>query len=155
MDTRTTEETFFQLSRSIGRLASTQRTWLRMALRETLSIEVEWYFFLHTIAEKKEIRKTDIISINLILEPTTGIDILNRMLRAGLITEKIDPSDKRARLIRITAKGRSKLTAAEKIAREIAHKIFGHLEEKEIKRLEEILTPVAQHASDTIRLIAS
>ena len=89
----------FRLSRTLGRVATIQRTWLKLALKDQLDLETEWYYFLHTINTRVLVRKTDIISINLLFEPTTGIDILNRMIRAGLLLEKVDPADKRARLL--------------------------------------------------------
>ncbi|HEY4111154.1 MarR family winged helix-turn-helix transcriptional regulator [Puia sp.] len=117
--------TSFQLSRLIGRIATIQRTLLRLALRESPGIEPEWYYFLHSIADRSEVRKTDIISYRLILEPTTGIDILNRMIRAGLLEERPDPQDGRARLLRLTKKGTSTLNKAQQQAQKIAHLLYG------------------------------
>jgi len=115
----------FRFSRLIGRIASIQRTCLRLALRESPGIEPEWYYFLYSINEKKEVRKTDIISFSLILEPTTGIDILNRMIRAHLLEEKPDPKDGRARLLRLTTKGMSTLKKAQQQAESIAQVLYG------------------------------
>jgi DNA-binding MarR family transcriptional regulator len=123
-------------SRLIGRVASIQRTCLRLALRESPGIEPEWYYFLNSIDEKREIRKTEIISYSLILEPTTGIDILNRMIRAGLLEERPDPKDGRARLLRLTKKGTATLKKAQHQAERIAHLLYG--ESLTVKRLEEI-----------------
>ena len=115
----------FQLARLIGRVATIQRTCLKMALKESPGIELEWYYFLHTINERRQIRKTDVISLNLLAEPTTGIDILNRMITAGLLMENIDPADKRARLLFISPKGRTILTKAEKIVNQVAELLYG------------------------------
>ena len=117
----------FDLSRMLGRVASLQRTYLKLALKENLNIEPEWYFFLHAIDTRKSTRKTDIISYNLLFEPTTGIDILNRMIRAGLLTETVDPSDKRARLLGITKEGKTTLRQARRLAQQIADKFFGDI----------------------------
>lgn len=117
----------FHLSRMLGRIASLQRTYLKMALKDKLDIEPEWYFFLHAIDGRKSTRKTDIISYNLLFEPTTGIDILNRMIRAGLLTEKVDPSDKRARLLGITKEGKTTLRQAQRLAQQIADTFFGDI----------------------------
>lgn len=111
----------------LGRIASLQRTYLKLALKEQLDIEPEWYFFLHAIDSRKSTRKTDIISYNLLFEPTTGIDILNRMIRAGMLTEKIDPADKRARLLGITKEGKTTLRHAQRLAHQIANKFFGDI----------------------------
>jgi len=117
----------FHLSRMLGRIASLQRTYLKMALKEHLDIEPEWYFFLHAIESRKSTRKTDIISYNLLFEPTTGIDILNRMIRARLLTETVDPSDRRARLLGITKEGKTTLRQAQRLAQQIADTFFGNI----------------------------
>gem|GEM_PF-4740775 len=127
-----------ELSRLIGRIASIQRTCLRLALRDSPGIEPEWYYFLHSINEKKAVRKTDIISYSLILEPTTGIDILNRMIHAGILDEHPDPKDGRARLLRLTGKGSATLKKAQQQAEEIAILLFGTTANPTIKTLEEI-----------------
>lgn len=93
------------LSKLIGKSGSLIKTYLKLALRQIPDMEMEWFYILDTLNDQKEIRKTDVISFRLLLEPTTGIDILNRMLKAGLISERVDPVDKRARLIKPTDKG--------------------------------------------------
>lgn len=53
---------------------------------------------------------------------TTGIDrstmasMLDRMCAAGLVARKIDPQDKRGRLVKLTAKGRRWIVVAEEAA---------------------------------------
>jgi DNA-binding MarR family transcriptional regulator len=53
------------------------------------------------------------LSINLLLEPSTGLDILNRMVKAGLLKEEQSGGDKRIRLVRLTPKGKAILKKAE------------------------------------------
>ena len=114
----------FRLSRILGRVATIQRTYLKLALNKQLDLEPEWYYFLHTINTRDLVRKTDIISINLLFEPTTGIDILNRMIRAGLLIEKVDPADKRARLLSLTSKGKAVLQSAQRLAEQTAELVY-------------------------------
>jgi DNA-binding MarR family transcriptional regulator len=118
------KKTAFSLARRIGRLAAIQRTCTRLAFKDIPDIEPDWYYFLHSINEEKEIRKTEVISINLLLEPTTGIDILNRMVKAGLLEEEQDPYDKRSRLLRLTPKGDATLKAAEQQVRLVTDLLF-------------------------------
>ena len=117
-------DTAFNLARRIGRIAAIQRTCMRLALRDVPGIEPEWYYLLYTVNEKEEIRKTDVISINLLLEPTTGIDILNRMIDAGLLKEKQPPGDKRTRILSLTPKGKATLKKAEQQVRIVIDTIF-------------------------------
>lgn len=98
-------ETDILLSKLIGKSGSLIKTYLKLALKQIPDMEMEWFYILDTLNDHKEVRKTDVIGFRLLLEPTTGIDILNRMLKAGLISERVDPADKRARLIKPTDKG--------------------------------------------------
>lgn len=51
-----------------------------------------------------EPRKTDVINYNL-TELSSGIDIMNRLRNGGLIDERPDPQDKRAKLVKISEHG--------------------------------------------------
>ena len=99
------QHTDLLLAAQLGKANSIFKTYYKLALRQMPGIELDWYYFLDIIGIKHELRKTDIVSFSLLLEPTTGIDILNRMLKAGLISERVDPADKRARLIKLTTQG--------------------------------------------------
>jgi len=53
-------------------------------------------------------RKMELINMHL-LEPPSGIEVIKRLLKKGLIEEFGDPDDKRAKRIRITPKGKSEV----------------------------------------------
>ena len=132
----------FTLARRLGRIASIQRTCIRLALRDSPGIEPEWYYFLHSIHEHTEVRKTDIISINLLMEPTTGIDILNRMIKAGLLDEKEDPADRRARLLRLTKKGQNILKKAEQQVETITTLLYNSIPPIQQKAMEDAFAAI-------------
>ena len=88
----------------IGRLASMQTAYSKMALQDVPGFELEWFYFLNSIYHLKEVKKTQIIQYNF-TEQTTGIDILNRLKSLGYIAERTDPDDKRAKLVSITDAG--------------------------------------------------
>jgi DNA-binding MarR family transcriptional regulator len=70
---------------------------------------LEDFYFLNSITHLGESRKTDIITYNF-MELTSGIDVLNRLYKNKLIDERTDPLDKRAKLVKATAKGEKLLT---------------------------------------------
>jgi DNA-binding MarR family transcriptional regulator len=146
-----TNDGAFRLSRTLGRVATIQRTFLKMALKKQLDLEPEWYYFLHTINTRDVIRKTDIISINLLFEPTTGIDILNRMIRAGLLLEKIDPADKRARLLSLTTKGIDVLHSAQQLAEQTAGIVFGNIPPALQKEMESHLIMIEERLGKQLK----
>lgn len=88
----------------IGRLAGMQTVYSKMALQEIPGFELEWFYFLNSIYQLKEVKKTQVIQYNF-TEQTTGIDILHKLKTLGYITERTDPDDKRAKLVSITKAG--------------------------------------------------
>jgi DNA-binding MarR family transcriptional regulator len=115
------------MAKTIGRLASINKTYLKLAFKEIPDAEIEWYFLLGRIKQAGEIRKTDVVSLNLLLEPTTCVDITNRMIKAGLVNEKIDELDKRARLLTLSPRGEQLLGKMELLANTTNSMLFGGL----------------------------
>lgn len=120
------------LAKQLGKANSLVKAYFKIALRQISDMELEWYYFLDAIAAAGEIRKNDIVSFHLLGEPTTGIDIINRMLKAGLIAERVDPDDKRARLIKLTAKGKHRHHQLNVLLDAIAAEVF-HAIDTEVK----------------------
>lgn len=71
------------------------------------------YLFLHTIRLWGKVKKTDLITIHL-LEYSTGMDTIRRLLNNGLILEMPDETDKRAKLLMLSKKGEDVLEIADK-----------------------------------------
>ena len=69
---------------------------------------VEGFSFLYHLGLVDSYRKMELIKMHL-LEPPSGIEILKRLFKKGLISEFDDPNDKRAVRIKITEKGRNEL----------------------------------------------
>lgn len=69
---------------------------------------VEGFSFLYHLSLVGSYRKMELIKMHL-LEPPSGIEILKRLFKKGLISEFDDPNDKRAVRIKITEKGRNEL----------------------------------------------
>ncbi|WP_127128026.1 MarR family transcriptional regulator [Pseudoflavitalea rhizosphaerae] len=92
----------------VGRLAGMHTVYSKMALQEIPGFELEWFYFLNSIYQLKEVKKTQVIQYNF-TEQTTGIDILNKLKKHGYITERRDPGDKRAKLVSITRTGEKTL----------------------------------------------
>lgn len=94
----------------IGRLAGMHTVYSKIALQEMPGFELEWFYFLNAVYQLKEVKKTQVIQYNF-TEQTTGIDILNKLNRLGYISERTDPDDRRAKLVRITREGEKALAA--------------------------------------------
>jgi len=89
------------------------------------------FYFLNQISHLGEGRKTDVINAQLV-GLSTGIDVLNRLLTNGLIEERNDPADKRARLIKLTEKGRQVLHQCYWQAGKVSDIMFQEVNEQDI-----------------------
>jgi DNA-binding MarR family transcriptional regulator len=66
------------------------------------------YIFLYTVGMMDRAKKTDLINMHLI-EYSTGMDTIRRLINNELMEEKPDESDKRVRLLELTVKGKKVL----------------------------------------------
>ncbi len=71
------------------------------------------YIFLFTVDILENARKTDLINMHLV-EYTTGMDTINRLIRNNLLHERPDQQDKRAKLLTLTVEGEAILKKANK-----------------------------------------
>lgn len=101
----------------ISRMARYHEFYIRKALQDlTINTRLE-FMFLKTVGSWEFVKKTDLINLHL-LEYTTGMDTIHRLIRKGLIEEVPNPEDKRVRWLRITGQGIKVLEASEKKIRE-------------------------------------
>lgn len=77
------------------------------------------YLFLFTVDKKREVKKTELINTHLV-DYTTGMDTIKRLVNNGLLEEMADENDKRAKLLVITEEGKQVLeSSGRKITDEI------------------------------------
>lgn len=127
----------------IGKVSNLHTTYARMAIKEIPDIELEWFYLLNVISIKKAAKKTDAISLSN-MEQSTGIDILNRMKKKGLIVEKDDPADKRARLVSLTDKGKALLVQIGYYLYKVSYLLYHDIKEEDKKNLIRTLTTTIQ-----------
>lgn len=127
----------------IGKVSNLHTTYARMAIKEIPDIELEWFYLLNVISIKKAAKKTDVISLSN-MEQSTGIDILNRMKKKGLIVEKDDPADKRARLVSLTDKGKALLVQIGYYLYKVSYLLYHDIKEEDKKNLISTLTTTIQ-----------
>ena len=66
------------------------------------------FVFLYTIDLMGGVKKTEVINVHLV-EFTTGMDIIKRLLNQGLIVESLKEADKRSKLVHTTEAGKAVL----------------------------------------------
>lgn len=131
------------IAKLIGRLGAMLTTYSKMALKEGEEVELDWFYCLNAIFHQGKARKIDIITYNF-LEQTTGIDMLNRLRKAGYISERADPSDKRAKLVQLTTEGKQLLFKLYERLYLPAYMLFGGMSKIDTHLMVNLLGPIEQ-----------
>ncbi|MBN2481967.1 MAG: MarR family transcriptional regulator [Bacteroidales bacterium] len=90
----------------ISRIARFHEFYIRKFLEELPVNGRLEFMFLLTVNIMDKAKKTDLINIHMV-EYTTGMDTIRRLINNGLLEEMPDENDKRARLLVLTPKGKS------------------------------------------------
>lgn len=89
----------------VARIARYHEFYIRKALQEfDINTRVE-FLLLQTVDKSGLVKKTDLINIHL-LEYTTGMDTIHRLIKKELIQEVQSTTDKRVKLLTITQRGK-------------------------------------------------
>lgn len=75
----------------------------------------------------------------LVIDKSTMTSLLNRMIKQGLITKKINSTDKRSYDISLTDKGYQKALEVKEIVWDVDDKIWKHIDEQQQKQFIETL----------------
>lgn len=100
-----------RLTKLIGRIAKYQNLYMNKALTNTGLMQIEEFGLLATIYNLDNPKKSEVISDNL-MEISSGANMLIRLKDRKLILEHADTIDKRAKKIKLTAKGEKVLMEA-------------------------------------------
>lgn len=130
-----------QMMKLMGRITLIVGIYGRIALQETRLKNMEGFGFLNVLQHAGEMRKSDVIN-HLLIELSTGTDILNRLIWEGLAAERPDPGDKRSKLVSITPKGQEVLNECYPQMHKVGHIMFSDLAEDDKKLIVQLLTPV-------------
>ncbi len=84
------------------------KTYAKKVLGDSELTSPDGFSFLYHLNHTDSFRKMELIKMHH-LEPPSGIEVLKRLLNKGFIEEFDDADDKRAKRIKITAKGRKEL----------------------------------------------
>ncbi len=97
----------------ISRIARLQDYYTRKFFSELpVNTRLE-FLFLQTVHLMDKAKKTDLINVHLV-EYTTGMDTIRRLVNNGLLKEMQDNSDKRAKLLVLTKEGEKVLERAKR-----------------------------------------
>ena len=84
------------------------KMYVKKALKESKINTADEFSFLITLMTHESMSKQELINLQ-VMEKTSGIEIINRLVRQGFVIQFDDISDKRSKLLRITDSGRREL----------------------------------------------
>ncbi|MBI1227133.1 MAG: winged helix DNA-binding protein [Bacteroidetes bacterium] len=132
------------LIKLLGYIVRLFETYMKSAISDIPDIrQPEDFYFLNAIFNRGECRKSDVIN-GFLLGMSTGIDVLNRLLANGLIAERSDPEDKRAKLVSITSKGKEVLYQCYGRAQRTAEFLFADISDDDAKLITQLVKNVEQ-----------
>jgi len=134
------------LLRIIGRLSSAFGLYHRAAMTDMGLPSPESFFYLNSINMLGEVRKTELINYQF-AETTTGMAAILKLVEEGMISERSDPTDARARLIKITDKGKKKLKECTERAVKVKEMFFNNLDDSAIDLCTHLLSKTEQEHS--------
>jgi DNA-binding MarR family transcriptional regulator len=96
----------------ISRISKYHEFYIRKSLTDTpLNSRLE-FLFLQTVNQLERAKKTDLLGLHLV-EYSTCMDTIKRLVNNNLLLEVQDDNDKRVKLLKITEQGKSVLKNAE------------------------------------------
>ena len=106
----------------------------KKALEDTPLSTIDEFTFLATLSYQESLTKTELIQTHL-LEITSGIEIIKRLSKNGLLESFKDPNDRRSKRVKLTQKGRKVFKEVMGKMDEVAHILAGDLSVKERDQL--------------------
>lgn len=121
--------------------------YFKKALKDSNINTLDEFSFLIVLITYPSLSKTELIQ-KLIMEITSGIEVIKRLLKNGLIEEFANPNDKRSVLVAITAKGKQELTALLPKMGLVGSVVVGNLTPAEVTSLSFLLRKLDYHHND-------
>ena len=120
----------WRISYFVGLMNKYAKIYIKKALKDSPLVNFDDFGFLITLYYEGAKTKTELIQSN-ISEVSSGLEILKRLERKGLVRAFKDGSDKRAAKVEATAEGRTAIEAAMQKIYPATHLIAGNLDETE------------------------
>jgi MarR family transcriptional regulator, lower aerobic nicotinate degradation pathway regulator len=132
---------------SVSRIARYHEFYSRKALKDLVINTRLEFLFLQTVDMMEKAKKTDLIN-TYHLEYTTGMDTIRRLSNNGLLNEVPDETDKRAKLLVLTKKGREILVQANKRMSDENKMFLTAINDKKWKKAMQILEEIDEFHSN-------
>lgn len=100
-----------ELSALLSRMYRYATSYTKMGLEDSPFVNASDFGFTATVHRHKSITKMNLIR-EMVYEKSSGMEVIKRLLKDGIIAQYDNPEDGRSKLIRLTKKGESEITKA-------------------------------------------
>ena len=137
--TRRSEDVRTTISKMVYMMYRYARFYTKKAMVNSEISSLDDFALLVTLRSHKSVIKGELIKM-FVLEKTTGIEIVNRLIRNGLAKQEDSEEDKRNKKIAITEKGKKELNIIFAEMAKTSEIVTGNLEDEEQLELIRLLT---------------
>lgn len=131
----------YALTKVINRLS---RLWMFYTLQQMKPLGLtsfDEFLFLLTVQRSEQIRKKDLIYMHFI-EISSGILMIDRLIKKGMLEEKTGQQDKRSKLVTITKKGENVVKEGHAALDKVYLELYGDMQESNMLSCLEQLNPL-------------
>lgn len=121
--------------------------YFKKALKEGNIHTLDEFSFLIVLMTYQSLSKTELIH-KLIMEKTSGMEVIKRLLKQEMIEEFAHPTDKRSVLVAITAKGKKEIADLLPRMGLVGSVVVGNLSQAETTSLSFLLRKLDQHHNE-------
>lgn len=121
--------------------------YIKKALKESKINTADEFSFLITLMAYQSLSKTELI-VKQVMEKTSGTEIINRLLKLGLVEQYNDDIDKRSVRVKITLTGRMELVKVLPQMNNVSKVVVGNLNETEKGMLAYMLRKLEHYHND-------
>ncbi|TAF35240.1 MAG: MarR family transcriptional regulator [Cytophagales bacterium] len=125
---------------------------IKKSLQNSPLQTAEEFSFLIVLMSQGSMSKTELIQ-QCIIEKTSGIEIIKRLLKKEFVKQYDNQEDKRSQLVDITPLGQKVLFELLPLVEQAAEQIAGNLSEQEKYNLAYILNKLDRHHSEQLKML--
>jgi hypothetical protein len=128
----------------VDRMNKYLKAYLKSALKDSPLVSADDVGFLNSLMGTESLKKTEIIHIH-VGEIPSGMEVIKRLLKNQLVEEFDDSDDKRAKRLRISAKGRKLYMQLISKIQKVDYLLKGNLTIHEVQMFQCLLEKIDQH----------
>lgn len=136
----------FALTKAMNRISKIWVAHAQAALKPLDINSFDEFIFLLLIEGDQPLRKTEVI-YSQFFELSSGLLIIDRLIKKGFVKEAEDPQDKRSKLLSTTKLGKEKLLKGRTAIGDVAGQLFDDMPEDDIALCAQLLSPLEKHAA--------